>query len=110
MQQIAQEIIELKRRMDEIKHLYNVKRDEMYNALTNAALSTFECNGYRFQRTDESAVSTIKKERLFLAMAGAGLCESVQQQIFLAACLESVRPPGVRVVEIASRRDRVVYN
>ena len=110
MQQIAQDIIELKKRIHELKRLYNAKRDEMYNALTNAAMSTFECDGYRFQSTEASTVSTIKKDRLFVAMAGAGLCDSVQQQIFLAACLESVRPPGVRVVEIASRRDSVVYN
>ena len=110
MQQMAQDIIELKKRINNLKRVYNAKREAMYHVLTNAAMSTFECDGYRFQCTEASAASTIKKDRLFVAMAGAGLCESVQQQIFFAACLESVRPPHVRVVEIASRRDSVIYN
>jgi len=83
MEQIAKELLALKKQMDEIENLYKTKRDEMYNALTNAAMSTFECNGYRFQKTDEATVMTITRERLFSAMIDAGLSESIQQQISL---------------------------
>jgi hypothetical protein len=100
MEQIAKELIALMKQMDEIESLYNAKRDEMYNVLTNAALSTFECNGYRFQKTDEATVMTITRERLFSAMIDAGLSESIQQQIFLAARNESVRQAGLRVVKV----------
>jgi hypothetical protein len=100
MEQIAKELIALMKQMDEIESLYNAKRDEMYNALTNAALSTFECNGYRFQKTDEATVMTITRERLFSAMIDAGLSENIQQQIFLAARNESVRQAGLRVVKV----------
>jgi hypothetical protein len=51
MEQIAKELIALMKQREEIESLYNAKRDEIYNALTHAALSTFECNGYRFQKT-----------------------------------------------------------
>jgi len=101
MEQIAKELIALKQRMDEIESLYNAKRDEMYNALTNAALASFECNGYRFQKTDEATVTTITRERLFSAMMGAGLSESLQQSIFLAASNESMRQAGLRLVKVA---------
>lgn len=100
MEQIAKELIALRKQMDEIESLYNAKRDEMYNALTNAAMSTFECNGYRFQKTDEATVMTIPRERLFSAMIDAGLSESIQQQIFLAARNESVRQAGLRLVKV----------
>ena len=99
MEQIAKELIALKKQIDDIESLYNAKRDEMYNALTNAALSAFECNGYRFQKTDEATVMTITRERLFSAMIDAGLSESMQQQIFLAARNESVRQAGLRLVK-----------
>ena len=100
MEQIAKELIALKKQMDEIESMYNAKRDELYNALTNAALSTFECNGYRFQKTDEATVMTITRERLFSAMIDAGLSASMQQQIFLAARNESVRQAGLRLVKV----------
>jgi hypothetical protein len=100
MEQIAKELIALMKQRDEIESLYNAKRDEMYNALTNAALSTFECNGYRFQKTDEATVMTITRERLFSAMIDAGLSASMQQQIFLAARNESMRQAGLRVVKV----------
>ncbi len=100
MEQIAKELIVLKKQMDEIESLYNAKRDEMYNALTNAAISTFECNGYRFQKTDEATVMTITRERLFSAMIDAGLSQNMQQQIFLAARNESVRQAGLRLVKV----------
>ena len=100
MEQIAKELIALKKQMDEIESLYNAKRDEMYNALTNAVMSSFEYNGYQFQKTDEATVMTITRERLFSAMIDAGLSESIQQQIFLAARNESVRQAGLRLVKV----------
>jgi hypothetical protein len=43
---------------------------------------------------------TITRERLFSAMMDAGLPESLQQQIFLAASNESVRQAGLRLVKV----------
>ena len=103
MQQIAQELIALKKRREAIDLLYQAKLGEMDNALTLAARHTFECDGYRFEKTHEAPVLALTQERLFAAMADAGLCERVQQQIFLAASREAVQLPGVRVVPIVPR-------
>jgi len=100
LEQTAKELIALKKHMEAIESLYNAKRDEMYSALTNTAMSTFECHGYRFQKTDETTVMTITRERLFAAMLDAGLSETMQQQIFLAARHESVRQAGLRLVPL----------
>jgi hypothetical protein len=62
--------------------------------------STFECNGYRFQKTNEATVMTITRARLFSTMIDAGLSESIQQRIFLAARNESVRQAGLQVVKV----------
>jgi hypothetical protein len=72
----------------------------MDNALTLAARHTFECDGYRFEKTPEAPVLALTPEHLFAALADAGLCERVQQQIFLAASREAVQLPGVRVAPI----------
>src|SRR5215468_2623197 len=88
------------RKKEEIERLYDSKRDEMFNTLTNAGISVFEFNGYRFQKTNEFTTSTLNKERLCLAMMSAGICESIQQEILLASCNESVRAPSLKLVKM----------
>ena len=100
MQQIAQELIALKKRREAIDLLYQAKLGEMDNALTLAAKHTFECDGYRFEKTHEAPVLALTQKRLFAAMADAGLGERVQQQIFSAMSHEVVQLPGVRVAPI----------
>jgi hypothetical protein len=100
MQQIAQELIALKKRREAIDLLYQAKLGEMDNALTLAARNTFEYDGYRFEKTHEAPVLALTQERLFAAMADAGLCETVQQQIFSAMSREAVQVPGVQVMPI----------
>ena len=102
MQQIAQELIALKKRREAIDLLYQAKLGEMDNALTLTARHTFACDGYRFEQTHAAPVLALTQERLFAAMADAGLCERVQQQIFSAVSREAVQLPGVRVVPIVS--------
>jgi hypothetical protein len=100
VEQIAKELIELKRQKDEIDGLFTTKRDEMFNALVNSGASFFDYEGWRFQKTEQSVSETITKERLYAAMIDAGLSTELRAQIILAASRESVRAPSIRMIHI----------
>ena len=100
MEQIAKELIELKQQKEEIEKLYNEKRDEMYNALTLSGTSSFQYDGYRFQKFPETTMFSINKARLYSAMTSVGLPLDVQQQIMLAAGNEFVQSPFVKITKM----------
>jgi len=87
LENIADELIVLKGQSE----AYKLKRDEMYNKLTNSQLEFFEYNGYRFSKT---------KEKLWDALKKANLSDELCSQIYSDSQNEKPRYSTLKMVEI----------
>jgi hypothetical protein len=100
IEQIADDLIEIKARLEALELTYNSKRDEMYNRLGAQPSSSYERGGYRFQRTGQVAVLNVNKQSFIESLLNAGLEEKVRQQIISDALSESVRESGIRITRL----------
>jgi len=96
LENIADELIVLKGQAD----AYKLKRDEMYNKLTNSQLEFFEYNGYRFSKTKETETRNITKEKLWDALKKANLSDELCSQIYSDSQNEKPRYSTLKMVEI----------
>jgi len=101
IQQVAQELIELKSQAEEAERLYSAKRDQMYSALGSQAGSEFEYGDYKFVKTANSTVVSVNKQSVIEALQAENLPEEVLKRIIGAALVESERWGGLRILRRA---------
>ena len=96
IEKIADELITLKEQSD----TYKIKRDEMYNKLTNAQLETFDYKGFRFSKTKEIETRNITKEKLWEALKMANISDELCSQIYSDSQNEKLRYSTLKMIEL----------
>jgi len=100
IEDIAQELIELKQNLDRFEKEYQSKRIDMYNKLTNTQQESIECNGYKFSKTKEVETKTISKEKLWEALTNSGINGQLRSDIFSNSQNETTRFSTIRMAKL----------
>ena len=96
IENIADELIILKEQSEKFK----IKRDEMYNKLTNSQLDVFDYKGFRFSKTKETETRNITKEKLWEALKKANLSDELCSQIYSDSQNEKPRYSTLKMIEL----------
>lgn len=94
---IAQELIDLRRGLDEFEVRYQRKRDEMYNALGSQQNTTYAFGGFKFQRTDRVTIISVNKQSFIEALQSENFPEDVRLRVIEKALVENEREGGLRI-------------
>lgn len=97
IEDLANELIDLKDKLATLEAVITSKRDEMYNLLGHEPDQIYQFGGYKFQRTTQVTVLTVNKQNFIESLLAAGLSDSIRQQIISSALSESIREPGLRM-------------
>ncbi len=100
IEDIANALIKLKEESKLIEVAYQDKRREMYNKLTNTQQSSFEYNGFKFSKTQESETRNVTKDKLFDALSRANISEELRSQIFNDSQNEVPRLSNIRISKL----------
>jgi len=100
IENIANELIRLKEESESAEIAYQAKRSEMYNKLTNTQQDSFEHNGFKFSKTQESETRNVTKGKLWDALAIANISDELRSQIFTDSQNEVPRSSNIRISKL----------
>ena len=100
IENIADELIRLKKESEAVETAYQEKRSEMYNKLTNTQKNSFEYNGFRFSKTQESETRNVTKGKLWDALSIANISDELRSQIFTDSQNEIIRSSNIRISKL----------
>ena len=100
IENIADDLIRLKEQSIATESAYQAKRIEMYNKLTNTQRDSFEYNGYKFSKTQESEARIVTKEKLWEALSAANISDDLRSEIFANSQNEVPRSSNIRISKL----------
>lgn len=99
VESIANELTQIKNELESLEVRYNLKRNEMYNSLTNNGMETYTGEEYTFRKTDECTYLTINKENFHRAINEVLLTDEQKEQIKNIAFEINTRDSGLRITK-----------
>jgi len=100
IEDIANELISLKEESELAESAYQAKRSDMYNKLTNTQQESFEHNGFKFSKTQESETRNVTKGKLWDALTSANISDELRSQIFTDSQNEVPRLSNIRISKL----------